>query len=210
MVGITDNFKQAYNTKFSKASVILSRLKRLAPSKTFSPVDVIEWSSECVVEELKMAPAWYTYKKVALTVTNGKALLPCNLYRLLDVYDRMSKRVKYDDSSGSYLVFEGYSDTYIYINYYGLPIDSDGMILIPKGSEKACTYYCLKMVYQDDYMTNKINGQQWQMIDEEYNQGQRQAWSNIKGLSRNEEEELQQMNYNFVWDPSRVPIFNMD
>jgi hypothetical protein len=204
-----DNFTPLYNTKFTNSKEILARLKRQAGSKTWNGVDVMEWCAECVIQEIKDAPHWFNYKRVQLEVKDGKALLPCIVFRLLDVYNSNAQRVHHFND-GTYLRFQNYTAKYVYINFDGLPIDQDGVVLIPKGAEHACTYYCMKMGYEDDFMTNKVGVAQWQYINEEYDQGLRMALSGIQHLSRNETEEIQKIMYNMVWDPKRVPVFNMD
>ena len=101
------------------------------------------------------------------------------------------------------------SYTSIYINYYGLPIDEDGKPLIVKGHEKACEYYCLKQLYEEDFLTGFMDGQRWGYILQEYEDGLIKAKTGMKNLSRNDIEEMVRIQYNMIQNVVNVPQYNL-
>jgi len=115
----------------------------------------------------------YHYRAFPLTVANSRAWLPCNVYRILDVYDKngnTATAVEYNNA-GEFLVFR--SDmtlTTIYIDYEGHPVDLEtGLPLIIKGHENACLHYCLYMLHYEDILHDRISVDAKNRL--EYNRG---------------------------------------
>ena len=191
-------YNSIYNNKYTKAVEIFLRISSKHKAKQLDINNFIEWCAECELQEIRSAPEWFLFKGIILTVTDHKALVPCNVYRLLDIMDDQGRRLNhyYD---GTYIRLNTDSGlSRISINYYGIPIDEEGHPLIVKGHEKACEYYCLKMLYEEDYLLGKIDANRWSYILNEYADGVIKAVNNYRNLTRNEMEEmetiLQEMN----------------
>lgn len=105
----------------------------------------------------------YLFQEVELdvTTTNKRVYLPCNIYRLLDVYSALGNsdsRVPYN-MIGSFISLSlDTTLTSVYIDYYGVPIDIEsGDPLIIRGHEDACFWYSMYMLYLVDILTDKIS-----------------------------------------------------
>ena len=196
--------------KYTNASKIYNRLVSKHKVKIFQEADIVEWCAECEINEIKTAPEWYLFKDIKLHVHNHQALQPCNIYRLLDIMDDKGQRINYSDN-GTYIQL-GLNTTYhhIFISYYGLPINEKGEPVIVKGHEKACEYYCIKVLYEEDFMTNIIDGQRWQYILSEYEDGLIKARSVMRNLSRNKIEEMMRIQYNMVQNVCDLPYSGLD
>ena len=199
-----------YNSKFTKAILIYSRLTSKTKGKQIDKNDIIEWCAQCEVEEIRDSSEWFLYKDLVLDIHKHNALVPCNLYRLLDVMDMYWNRIPYYND-GTYIRMDSkFYGKQIRINYYGLPIDPDGRPLIVKGHEKACEYFCMKQIMEEDFLTGKLNNVQWQYILSEYDDGLQKAWHSIQNLSRNEMEEISRIKHNMTAKPGLFPVYNMD
>lgn len=204
-------FNQIFNTKYTKAIEIASRISARFKSKKVDINDIIEWCAQCEIQEIRSAPEWFLYKDVNIEVKNYQALVPCNLYRLLDVMgDNNMTRIKYY-YDGTYIRLDNnYGYASIYINYYGLPIDDQWRPLIIKGHEKAVEYFCIKMLFEEDFIQGKMNATQWQYILSEYEMGLAKAYHSKKNLSRNEIAEMTQIQFNMIQKIGNVPRYNLD
>jgi hypothetical protein len=164
------------NQKYVTAENIMARLAMTHKKKSFTIDEIVEWCAECTIEILGNPVAMYDYNRFKVIVTGNLGLLPCNMYRLLDVYDASNTRIKNYYNDGVHLIFNTtqtfYKDDldrdYVYINYSGVPVDNKtGYPLILKGHELACEAYCTWKLYYEDFLSNNINGQQWQYIDQQ-------------------------------------------
>ena len=149
------------NTKYITHEVIHADLSRTYKDKDFDNNDILEWCQIVECRYIKDIETMYKYIGVALTVTDNKTLLPCNIYRLEDIYTNPTGSKSFLDCSnnGEYLmnIPDGYNT--IYINYVGTPINEEGMPLIAKGHENACEKYCLLQAYMSEYLNNQISPQ---------------------------------------------------
>ena len=104
------------NTKYFTAEKIFARLAKIYKSK-MQGTDIgtiIEWCAEIEIEVLGNWQQFVRYDKYEITVVDGKALLPCNLYRLLDVVDGSEIRMMNYHNNGAYLSFSEYDDNVPY------------------------------------------------------------------------------------------------
>jgi len=112
------------NQKYITAETILSMLSSYIKKKEVDINDIIEWCAECEITVLGDVEQMHKYFMIPITVTNYKALLPCNVYRLLDVFDCGDNRINhYND--GSHLVFNPKSLSILF-TLYSIP----GLLLI--------------------------------------------------------------------------------
>lgn len=112
----------------------------------------------CETRFIKDVDTMIEFESIPLVVEHGQALLPCNVWRILDVYKNHLEILDYK-SNGAYLYdfkWKGRPRHYregevIFINYRGINIDPDtGECLIVKGHEESCKLYCKLQMYEDD------------------------------------------------------------
>ena len=150
-----------HNHLYTTHHNIAARLSRTIKTKNFNEDDIIEWCQEVETDILQQVDLMYNFLEVELTVTNYKAFLPCNIYKIMDVYttpDQRSSRIPYIDL-GSYISFDtNQTLSSIYIDYKGMPVDLDsGLPLIIRGHEMACEAYCIWKIYTEDILNDKIS-----------------------------------------------------
>lgn len=159
-----------YNSKYFDHLYILNRLSRVYKQKQFNDDDVMVWCQEVEREIIADVEHMPKYEEIDIEVTNGILTLPCNLYRLLDVYDSSEGRILYQsngtnlyglkDTSGN----EISDGTTIYINYRGSAIDLvTGIPLCLRGHEFVCETFVKIRAFEEDSGLQKFPYNTWQM-----------------------------------------------
>jgi len=161
-----NNYKYANYAEIENR--VMARLKGF--NKAVSSAEVLEWCMQIENEICVNVDNMYIYTQVPLKVYNDKARVPCNTYRIVDVYTEHGShgnggRVKFNDL-GSYLIFNPRDKvTNPLIDYYGSPIDMEtGEPLIQRGHELACEWFCVYNALFSDFGTGKINANFWQEV----------------------------------------------
>ena len=184
------------NSKYVSPEFIWSRLTAMIKNREFTLPEVAKWCADCVVYEIRKIEDMMLFDNVELAVSKRRSLVPPNMFRIVDVFYR-GKRIQYNNM-GQYLNFKDQIDK-VMIRYYGVPIDPDsGYILIAKDQQKACLYYCMKMLYFEDFMENKLGGGQWQTIELELEDGIDKARGSMRNVNHLDEIELIEIMGNMV------------
>lgn len=162
------------NSRYTHPGIVYMDIKRTLPNKSFDYDDIVEWCAKVETLFIGDIDKMFIYEAIPLVVTNGLALLPCNMYKLEDVYtDPGNSDTKLPDigNNGAYLygwpnsVKEGST---VYINYVGIPIDVNGDPLIISGHEEACKQYCMTQILYEDYINQKLPMQIWLELDRKF------------------------------------------
>jgi len=210
------------NQKYTTAEQIMQRLA-MEPAlrdKDFNIDEVVQWCAECTIEVIGSPVAMYNYQKVALKVRENLALLPCNVYRLLDVFSNGDRRYSNYQNDGVHLIFSSNfvpvdidkdGDRVIFINYRGIAVDNKtGYPLILKGHEIACISYCKWKLYELDYMNNRIDQNRWNYIVMQ-KQDQCQAANN--GIRHETNDDMRRMltvTWNMIPKLTDLPMYHLD
>ena len=155
------------NSKYASFGEILSRVTTLCRGfdKTVNEIDIIEW---CMLVETHYCPNvdnMYIYTNMPLKVTNGRAKVPCNRYRIADVTEHPGHhghRLSFNDL-GSFISFHPDSRFHhVYMDYWGTPIDLEtGKPLIQIDHIEACAWFCMYNLFLYDHGTGKITSDFW-------------------------------------------------
>ena len=126
---------------------IYADVTRIYQHMNFDEGDVEIWCNDLVLRYIKDVTTMATYEAVECEVNQdtGIVSLPCNIFRILDVYDS-SGYVEYnkDGLDGFFLRLTGTSfPSIIYLNYKGIPMNSEGEFLLAKGYEPAAETMCV-------------------------------------------------------------------
>lgn len=139
----------------------MARIGRKYKSRILVEADIIEWCQEVECDIIGEVDDMYPYIGFPLDVVNSRAKLPCNVYRILDVYTTLrndSSRVPFTRLKGYIGLDPDMDYTSVYIDYYGTPIDFEtGIPLIQVGHEFACEAHCTYNMFLDDISNNKIS-----------------------------------------------------
>jgi hypothetical protein len=207
------------NQKYVTAESIMARLAMKIRSKDFTIDEIVQWCAECTIEIINAPLAMYNYTKVKLIVQNHKALLPCNVYRLLDVFNYGNHRIKQYYNDGTHINF-GFSQVYdndtdgnqvIYINFLGIAVDTKtGYPFILRGHELACEAYCTKQLYREDFFQGKINQAVWREITDESSLQCAAANNGIRHHSNDDMRQMLLQVHNMIPRMKEIPMFHLD
>ena len=150
-----------HNHLYTDHKNIYARLTRKVKSKRIDEGDIIEWCQEVEIDIIQDMDNMYKFVEAEFTVENNRVFLPCNVYKILDVYttpDDTTSRIYYY-KAGSFISFDAAeSYTTIYIDFIGSPVDLETDVpLIIRGHEIACEAYCMWNIYFEDIISDKIS-----------------------------------------------------
>ena len=172
---------------------IMTRLASYITQKNVQEADIMEWCQQAEVEHIKDMTSFWKYLNIKLKVINNTAQLPCNVYRILDIFSSFGNnesRVNYGCNRG-FIFLPDYNQDYVYINYIGTPINEDGLPMIAKGHEQACETYCLMKMFAEDYIYRKIDPNIYNLWEQKF---QGQVTSIKQSLRRWDRNKLNTMN----------------
>jgi len=184
---------------FVSINTVLAKLYRdLGLNQEINQSDAYEW----IAEGLNLIGAYSQYNEISecLTLTNGKAKLPCGFYKLVDInyknkpvywatntnahnYQCHDCRIPACNTGGceytfyindSYLISniedENDIEASICIVYLGIPVDDDGIPMIPDNVyyQKALAAYVTSMLDYQDWRKGKCPDKVYQQSEKEW------------------------------------------
>jgi hypothetical protein len=182
------------NTKYFTAEKIFSRLQRVFRQKMqeYAIGDVVEVCAEIELEILGNYNTFRHVDKHALVVNQSRVMLPCDLYRLKDVYTGGNQRIFFFTNNGTYLSFNEECNilpsdgSTIYINYEGIPVDENGYPMLLRGHEQACFWGCVVRFFEEDHAMGRVNENTWRDWSSKYEFALSSANTGFRHMSRNE------------------------
>lgn len=172
------------NTKYVTMDVVYQRLTQRIKNKQIDFLDVVEWSTDCMINDIGWSKDMFEYRDVPLTITDLQAVIPGNCFRI-ECVKRNNAIVDYIDN-GAYLNFtKNYLN--VLIDYWAIPTDAETSYpLIPRGYEEACFWACLKALYLEEYLDGRLDANRWNTMDMEYSRACGRALSNTSHLTKND------------------------
>ena len=159
--------------KYFTATEIYNRLSMTYPKKMKGlPLrNVVEWCATVEVEYIKDFAQFIEVIGHEVSVANYRGKLPCNIFKLENVYTQENKRLFNYGYNGTYLFFEReeIETGTVLIDYRGIPLGDDGLPLLLTGHEEACAKYCVYQLYQEDLAENTVSRFFIQSIQTEFN-----------------------------------------
>lgn len=141
---------------------ILASFSLLLKKHTIDEAQVMEWCQEVERDHIADASTMCHYVDIAIEAKKysddyNTFELPCNVYRLLNVYSSKSdplSHIKYKRLFKSkMLIAVPSSYDVVYLSFIGNPVDDNGTPLIVKDHKQACITYCtMKLLYEDYYL----------------------------------------------------------
>ncbi|MEO7397233.1 MAG: hypothetical protein ABIW84_01580 [Ilumatobacteraceae bacterium] len=198
--------------KWVTAETIMAKLARNYKALEFDPYDVIEWCAECT-KNIADFDGFQRFHNVPVQVINRRALLPCNIWRLLHVTGNNCAVYNYDND-GTYLRFQRNSfvnnlsnnttppeneTVTLFIEFIGIPVDPEtGYPLVKEGHEEACYWYCLTKLLFEEYLNGRIDNSRWEFIQNMYGNYVTKAKSSFQFVSRDDMEKFNMAAMNLV------------
>jgi hypothetical protein len=187
---------------------VLTKITDLYKSIDLTKTAVLESCTYAELHELATIRDWFLFKNVPLVIDQKKAALPCNCHKLLDVFTDSKRRVKFR-KDGTYLFFhENYTD--VVINYRGLPVDDQGRPIFVNGHIMALARYCIMNYFEEDFVSGKMDGQRWQYLVDQWENSRDVARASMRNLTRNDIEQILQINADMIPKLGYIPLYNLD
>ena len=156
------------NNKYFTANEIYARLisSYRTKGKEISPVMVMRWCSELITDILTDPVGLVKNNKYKCTVSDKRALLPADIFRVETFYDSNMNVLKNDFIyQGQYIFLpDNYSEAVIYIDYFSLAVDEKGFPYIKRGYEAAAYAYCVYKMFEEDATTIPPRIAQWRWL----------------------------------------------
>ena len=191
---------------------ILHRLSSIHKQKQFNEHDVLNWCQEVEMDILGEVDLMYQYVEFELSVINGRAKVPCNCYRIIDVYtakDSPVSRIPFNRLKGYISVDSTKNYSTLYMDYYGTPIDVEtGIPYIAVGHELACVAYCEYMAYYEDMLLGKLDGDARNRIEMKKNSeilAAKGSW-NMRHKTRDDMNKMHKIAYNLIPKPAALNL----
>lgn len=201
--------------KYVTCQQIASMISRNNKNLVYDIYDIVEWCGEAV-NNIGEYESFERFSNVEIEVIDKKALLPCNVWRVLKVSgNNCSDCTIYNYvNNGTYLSFSDNSLTNgatssssppsdgtikLRVDYIGIAIDSEtGYPLILEGHEQACYWYCMTKLYMEDFLSGKMDGQRYNFIQEQYGKYVSKAKSSMRHTSRDDMDKMAMIRYNMI------------
>ena len=180
---------------------ILDSITRIHRNKPINEGDIIEWVSECETDHIQDVENMIGYSGLRLEVRNKKALLPCNVYRILKVYTSKTDRnsdVNYVQVKRWLNMPSNYDKDYVYVDFYGLRIDENGMPQIMDGHLPALQAFCVHNMYYEDWLLGKIDNSRWMFIYEDMVNKVRDVRNSLRNVNFEDLNKLHFIQFNMV------------
>ena len=205
------------SSKYTTHEVILNRLTRTLRenNKAIDENDIIEWCQEVETEFCPNVDGMFLYTGIELVPKGHKVFLPCNIYRIIDLYGdpgNSHSRLSFKNYHRYIFLNVHHAPDKAYIDYYGTPIDFEtGLPLILKGHEQACYWYCMYNLFLNDLATGKITGVFWNEIKEN-KETEIYAGStvSVRHKTRGEMVDSEKISYNMIPIPARQRLISND
>lgn len=188
---------------------IVNRLSKKFKTKDFNPVDVHDWCAEAENDILRDHDYFAKFIAIPLEIKGKRHIsIPCNMHSIIDVYFKDQTRPVFFNSGNNIQLAKETDKKFAYIDYKGTPVDPDsGDVLILRGHELFCEWYCIKNLTLEDYLNGKIDGQRWDAIDEELYRGENIAVQDIRRMTRVDFENIEIVRGDALRQIGNVPMY---
>ncbi len=192
---------------------IYSDVTRIYKHFNFDQGDVEIWCNDLVLRYIKDVATMVTYEGFECEVNQetGMVYLPCNVFRILDVYDG-SNYLDYnkDGLDGFFIRLKGTSfPSMVYLNYKGIPMNSEGEFLLAKGYEPAAETICVLNMVKREMGSSSFNANLYIDLENKLSNQIRSARSNIyRFLDRADMQKSTLIKYNAIPKVGFLKLFN--
>lgn len=155
---------------FITPEIIFHKLAQMfSNSKVLSDDDIYEWCFESEVNHIAEVDDMTLYTDVILNVDtlSKKAILPCNIQRLVEVYDNNDTPIKYIKLPPSYIKIDT-NDTTVKISYYGVAVNEEGLPYLPSHHMSALETYCTLKIVEPDAIMGRYPYQIYKDLQQTY------------------------------------------
>jgi hypothetical protein len=193
---------------FTNTDTVYYQVAKKLPGENVNRDDIHEM---CMVAELlyiKDGDLHRQYEDVPVTIDENLNIgaLPCNIVRLMEVYDVDQNQIEYQLTATNHIKVREYVPV-AYVRYLGLHLDEKGIPVIRTNHIPALVSWCLKEILETKMLMGKANPQLFTL----YNQKFSDQITAIKQSATNKDvrhyDEVEVIRYNMIPKPGRKRLF---
>jgi len=190
----------AQNTSLRDISVktIAAMIARNHKHLEFDIYDIVEWTAE-VVKNTGVYESFVQFKDIEISISDKKALLPCGVFRLLNIYFngcKVNPGAYYADDAFIHLHQEQTGS--LKIDYIGIKTDDDGFPMILDTMKDAVYWYCLTKLYFEDFISGRMDQGRYAYMENKYAIAADKAKGSFRYFSRNDMDHAAAILYNML------------
>ena len=142
---------------YTSAKNIYTQIARLFPNDNIHEDDIFEWCMDAEINYI--ADGDLLYKFIDVPVTIDKTLkigaLPCNVRRIIDVYNKEDVPVEYQVTASNHIKVKSNIDT-VYLTYLGIPVDEEGVPKILSSHQPALLTFCKMRIVEEKVLRGEM------------------------------------------------------
>jgi hypothetical protein len=179
------------NLKYVRIDNIYQRLTQRLKGREIPFEDIVEWCADCELNHIGQYTDWFwmpdvEFKKSDGGIINQQIVVPTDCWYIKSVKGYNNSRYVNFYTNGNFITLEDDLDS-VWIDYYAFPTDSvTGYLIIPRGHEEACFWYCLKALSLQEYMDGRLDQNRWNVIENEFEQAVVKAVAASSRISTND------------------------
>lgn len=169
---------------FTTPKVIFHRLNEtFKETKYINEDSIYEWCFDAEVNYISNVNDMVLYFNVEVKYdkTTRRAILPCNIFRLVNVYDCSNNPLEYNLQPPAYIKLNSCDITSpVFISYYGLSVDDEGVPYIPSNHIPALETWCKIKLLEFDSLIGKFPYNVWSDIEAKFSRqvtAIKQSWA---------------------------------
>jgi len=154
---------------FTDTMPVYYQVSKLFPGENINKDDIFEM---CINAELLYINdgdllAKYVDVPVEIDQTLFMGALPCNVKRLLEVYDKDENNIEYQLTGSNHIKVKDKIDK-VYVHYLGIKMDENGNPTIRTNHIPALVSFCVKSILEPKMLVGKASPQVFQMYDNKF------------------------------------------
>lgn len=118
---------------------------------------IYEMCFDAEINHIKDGDLMSKFKEFPLDVdsTTGLAVMPCNVIRVIEVYNEKGVDIPYTITGGNHVKVPGVNKE-VFMHYYGVTADEDGVPVIHQGHVNALVTFCLMRLVEKQVLKQKM------------------------------------------------------
>ena len=193
---------------FTNTEAVYYEVAKKFPGENINKDDIHEMCLQAELLYIKDGDLHRQFEDVPIIIDKNIFIgaLPCNIIRLLEVYDNNQTPIEYQLTASNHIKVKEFIEI-AYVSYLGLHIDDNGIPVIRTNHIPALISWCMKEILETKMLIGKTSPQLFQF----YNQKFSEQVTALKQSATNKDirhyDEVEVIRYNMIPKPGRQRLF---
>lgn len=154
---------------YTTADEVFNKVTRLFPGETINKDDIYEWCMDAEINKISDGDLFAKYIDIPVVIdkTLNIGALPCNVKRIIDVYDADENYVEYQITATNHIKIKG-SHSKVLLTYLGLSLDDEGLPRILSSHVSALLTYCKMQIIEPKVLMGKFSPNLFQKYEMQF------------------------------------------